>query len=147
MATIRYVFDACALIAFLNKEAGWDKVRSLLIEAVTTGKVEIYMNVVNLLEVYYDRLRLQDSPKLTEFRAWAFDGPMKIRYTFSRTELDEAARLKAIYRRISLADVLGIATAKSLGATFVTSDHSEIAALEATEALDILWIRPPVAKE
>jgi PIN domain nuclease of toxin-antitoxin system len=147
METVRYVLDACALIAFLNKEAGWDKVRSLLIEAVNTGKVEIYMNAVNLLEVYYDRLRLQDSKKLNKFRTWAFDGPIKIAYAFSRSELDEAARLKAVYKRISLADVLGLATAKRLGAAFVTSDHSEIAALEATEALDILWIRPPAAKE
>jgi hypothetical protein len=45
-------------------------------------------------------------------------------------ELDEAARLKAVYKRISLADVLdrhycGAVTAKRLSATFVTSGHSE----------------------
>jgi PIN domain nuclease of toxin-antitoxin system len=138
---MKYVLDACALLAFLNKEDGWDKVKDLLIEAIDTGEVEIYMSIVNLLEVYYDRLRLDDNEKLSEFLAWAFASPIKIIDTVSRSELDKAARLKAVYKRISLADAIGIATSKSLGAAFVTSDHHELDIVEQQESISLLWIR------
>ncbi|MDR3341759.1 MAG: hypothetical protein LBT14_03035 [Treponema sp.] len=71
---------SCALLAFLNKEGGWDKVKNLLIEAIDTDEVEIYMNIVNLREVYYDRLRLDDSGKLDEFLAWAFPNKNRGRF-------------------------------------------------------------------
>jgi PIN domain nuclease of toxin-antitoxin system len=141
MEVIKYVLDACALLAFLNKEDGWDKVKALLIETIDSGEVEIYMSIVNLLEVYYDRLRLDDNEKLGEFLTWAFASPIKIIDAVSRSELDTAARLKAVYKRISLADAIGIATAQSLAAVFVTSDHHELDIVEKKEALSFLWIR------
>jgi PIN domain nuclease of toxin-antitoxin system len=65
MEKMKYILDACALLAFLNKEDGWDKVTDLLTEAIDTGEVEIYMSIVNLLEIYYDRLHLEDSENST----------------------------------------------------------------------------------
>ena len=47
-----YVLDACAIIALLKMEAGFEIVRDL-IKAADAGKIEISMNIVNLLEVYY----------------------------------------------------------------------------------------------
>jgi PIN domain nuclease of toxin-antitoxin system len=64
---MKYVLDACALFAFLNKEGGWEKVRALLVEAAGAGNIQVFMNSANLIEVYYDRLRLDDALKLGRF--------------------------------------------------------------------------------
>jgi predicted nucleic acid-binding protein len=41
---------------------------------------------------------------------------------------------------MSLADSIGLATAKDLGAIFVTSDHSELEAVEQHEPISFLWL-------
>ncbi|MDR1147521.1 MAG: PIN domain-containing protein [Spirochaetaceae bacterium] len=138
---MNYVLDACALLAFLNKEDGWEKVRELLTEAVDAGETQVYMNSINLLEVYYDRLRLDDAFKLGEFLMCAFESPIQIIDTFPRPLLDEAARIKAFYRRVSLADAIGLATAFCIDSVFVTSDHHELDAVNEREAVRFLWIR------
>jgi PIN domain nuclease of toxin-antitoxin system len=138
---VKYVLDACALLAFLNKEEGWEKVRELLIEAADAGDTQVCMNSVNLLEVYYDRLRLDDAFKRDEFLMCAFESPIQIIDTFPRPLLDEAARIKAFYRRISLADAIGLATASCTGGVFVTADHHELDAVNMREAVRFLWIR------
>ena len=53
---VRYVLDACALIALLNKEDGAHNVVALY-EKLIDGKAEIIMNKVNLFEVYYGYLK------------------------------------------------------------------------------------------
>lgn len=47
-----FTLDACALIAFLNDEEGAGLVEKLLCEASAQG-VNLLMNKVNVLEVYY----------------------------------------------------------------------------------------------
>jgi PIN domain nuclease of toxin-antitoxin system len=49
---LNYVFDACALISLLKKEAAFDQVAALLARAVA-GEITISMSIVNLVEVYY----------------------------------------------------------------------------------------------
>jgi len=46
-----YFLDACALIAFLLKEEGFENVKRIMIEA-DDEKIILKMNQVNLLEVY-----------------------------------------------------------------------------------------------
>jgi predicted nucleic acid-binding protein len=52
---------------------------------------------------------------------------------------DEAACLKSNYK-LSLADAIGVATAKELSGQFVTSDHSELEAVEQYEQTPFLWL-------
>ncbi len=42
-----YIFDACALIAFMNDEEGSDEVERILGEALE-GNTEIFMNKINI---------------------------------------------------------------------------------------------------
>ncbi|GHV77405.1 hypothetical protein AGMMS49942_22260 [Spirochaetia bacterium] len=51
---MNYLFDACALIAYLNEETGegFEEVDDLLNRA-EAGEITIYMGIVNLVEVYY----------------------------------------------------------------------------------------------
>lgn len=53
----------------------------------------------------------------------------------------DAARLKSQFRRVSLADCFGVALARRLSASFVTSDRHELEALDAAGACDCLFIR------
>jgi len=50
-----YVFDACAMIAFLNDEDGADTVAGLINQA-EIGVDRIFMNSVQVLEVYYESI-------------------------------------------------------------------------------------------
>ena len=47
-----FVLDACALIALTNQEKGADIVANILNQA-HNGNARLYMNRVNLYEVYY----------------------------------------------------------------------------------------------
>jgi uncharacterized protein with PIN domain len=51
-----FVFDACALIAYLNDEPGADKVEDLL-EQARRDRVHLYVASVNVCEVFYDCFR------------------------------------------------------------------------------------------
>ena len=51
-----YIFDACALIAYLNNEPGSDAINEMLKKAID-GDAEIYMNIINLIEVHYANIR------------------------------------------------------------------------------------------
>jgi predicted nucleic acid-binding protein len=136
---LNYVFDACALIAFLNKEPEAVKVKSLL-ERTGTEDISIYMSVFNLVEVYYGFIRKYGSvERADEIMQQVDDLPIEIIETVSPAVYRETARLKGFYR-ISLADAIACATAKSLAATLVTKD-SEIKAVEQGENLSVLWIR------
>jgi predicted nucleic acid-binding protein len=58
----------------------------------------------------------------------------------------EAARLKGAHK-MALGDAIGLATARSLNAFFVTADHNELDAVEQKESHSFLWIRPPGPKK
>ncbi len=58
-------------------------------------------------------------------------------YSFWQT----AARIKAKYRRVSLADCLAIALADRLGCEIVTSDHHEFDALVEQSVCRVRFIR------
>ena len=51
-----FVLDACALIAFFDDEPGADKVEGI-IQKAKRKEYAVYMNKLNLLEIYYGVLR------------------------------------------------------------------------------------------
>ncbi len=53
----------------------------------------------------------------------------------------DVARLKSQFRRVSVADCFGVATARRLNAPFLTSDKGELTPLESAGIVEILWIR------
>jgi predicted nucleic acid-binding protein len=132
------VLDACALLAFLNDEEGADIVENLLNQALS-GETVISMSIVNLLEAYYGELR----DKGAETAQIVLDAvqyySIKIIEIISQTVFHEAARLKAAHK-MSLADAIGVATAKEISAQFVTSDHSELEIVEQQEPISFLWL-------
>jgi predicted nucleic acid-binding protein len=137
---MKYILDACALITLINREEGCEKVNELFVRAYY-GELELYISVVNMIEVFYEYIRSDGLEKASEILAPTSKTGLKIIDTIPQTVYQEAARLKAIYKRISIADVIGLAAAKDLGAAFVTSDHHEMDIIERTENIKFMWVR------
>ncbi|MDR3248744.1 MAG: type II toxin-antitoxin system VapC family toxin [Treponema sp.] len=134
-----FLFDACALIAFLNQEREGYVVVSALFDRADAGEVTIRMSIVNLVEVYYGYVRDEGMEEADRIMRNVVYLPMEIITTISDEVYRETARLKGTYRPLSLADAFLCGAAKSLGATIVTKDD-EIRKPEQPEALSVLWI-------
>ena len=133
-----YVLDACALIALTNKEKGAEIVTDILREA-NQGKSQLFMNRVNLYEVYYGFYRENGKDYALNVIKHVECSPILIA-EFDREIFLEAGRLKATYR-LSLADSIVIAQAIILKGSILTSDHHEFDAVEGNENLQFKWIR------
>jgi PIN domain nuclease of toxin-antitoxin system len=117
---MKYVLDACTLIAFLRGEAGSDVIEAILLDEENTCLV----HAVNLCEVYYDFLRGSDEKTAQE--AIKDIGNIGV---ITREDMDislwqEAGKVKA-RGKVSLADCFAIALANREQVEVVTSDHNE----------------------
>ncbi len=113
------MLDSFALLAFLNKERGFEKVRSLLRGAVN-AREPLLMNEINIGEVYYITARYRSVGLAEELLHRLETLPIEP-VANSFTEVLEAARLKARFS-ISYADAFAVATAVRMDAVLVTGD-------------------------
>jgi len=134
-----YIMDACALIAFLRNEQGAETVTSIL-KSTSEGTTEIFMNSVNLLEVFYDIYRSIGKTNAAERLAAIKKLPISIKSNLSDEVFNEAGRLKASYK-ISLADSIALAETSVWGGKLLTSDHHEFDIIEKQEDINFAWIR------
>jgi predicted nucleic acid-binding protein len=130
------VLDASALISFLRDEPGADAVQNLLSLTQTC-----YVHALNLCEVYYDFWRASSQ----ETAESAITDLMNLGIE-ERNDLDsqfwrEAGHVKAIYRRVSLADCCALALANRLGAKLVSADRHEFEPLLTAGICQIELIR------
>jgi predicted nucleic acid-binding protein len=135
-----YLLDACALLAMINGEPGADIVMRLFNEA-ERGDCTLSLSIVQLLEVYYDRIHVVGREAAKQRVEWIIAGPVSVIDSITVPVMYEAGRLKTSYH-CSLADAIGIATAIELSAQFVTSDHHDFEAVEKAEGLSVLWLPP-----
>jgi PIN domain nuclease of toxin-antitoxin system len=136
---MKYVLDACALLALLKNENGAEVVENLLVEAAGSG-CSVSMNKYTLLEVYYGFFR-EDGEAFAEKQIKAIrESPINIVEILSDEVFRMAGRLKAKYK-ISLADAVVLGQGVTDNATIVSSDHQELDAVEKGEQIPFLWIR------
>ena len=136
-----YILDACALIAFFDGEEGAIIVRNLL-DRASNNEITITMNAANLIEVYYDRIRVVGTEQADAVIREIYNTfPISIIETLNPTIVREAAHLKAL-GKMSFADTILVATARYSGATIVTCDHIELEPIERQGYIPFLWIRP-----
>jgi uncharacterized protein len=134
-----FIIDACAMIAFLGDEEGATHVERILSDA-RDGKSKLFMNSINLLEVFYGIYR-EDGPEMAEMILEKISKlPIKLIDTIKENVFREAGRLKATYK-ISLADSIVLAEALIKKALLVTADHHEFDILEKKERIRFSWIR------
>ena len=135
------VLDACALIAWLKKEPGADVVDGLLDKA-EDGEADLFISIVNLVEVYYGFKKDLGEDRAREIMQTVRETAVKVIDTTDGAVFEEVARLKSTLKDFSLADAFGLATASVYGGVFVTCDHHELAKFEGQVKMPFLWIRP-----
>ena len=129
------VLDSYGILAYLNEEKGFDKVRAALLEAQNSG-INILMNQINVGETYYILYRRNGQEKADYFLETIMQGlpidnvPNDFEYVI------EAARIKAEYP-LSYADCFSVYTAKRENAVIITGDP-EFKKVE--HIVDIEWL-------
>jgi len=130
------VLDACALIAFLNDEPGAEIVAAMLEDSIS-----VEMSAINLLEIAYDAVRSSGSTEAaTDILNAINQLPIIIHWHMNEDVFRHAAIYKSSHR-ISLADAIALAFAKSLNAPVATSDHHEFDLLDSKGLARFIWIR------
>ena len=136
---MKYVLDACSLIAYYNREDGAEKIKDILSDTLS-GNSDISMHRVNLFEVYYDLLRSNGEDRTKDIMDSFADSPIAVIDTIPDEVMKEAARFKLTYK-ISVADAFALATAKLEQAMLVTADHHEFDVIEKVGDVNFFWIR------
>ena len=130
---MNYVLDSFAVLAYLGNEEGADKVEEL-IDKAEKGEIKLFMNYVNLGEVYYIVTREFGTAKANE--AVAIIKRLPIEFVEVNESLAlTAGRIKAMHS-LSYADAFVVATAIDKKGIIVTGDKE----FEGVYP-DILWIR------
>jgi len=131
---MKKVLDSYALLVYLEKDPGFEKVESLLIEAAEKDQ-SLLMSAVNWAEVYYIVLREFGEAKAKEIEKAIMTLPIEV-IVADQDLCREAARIKA-HNPISFADCFAAALASKSQATLVTGDK-EFAKLQ--NLIPIFWI-------
>ena len=134
-----FVLDACGLIAFLGDEPGAKAIEILLRRALLKD-CEIYMHIINLLEVYYGIYREDGKDKGDEIYNKVTNLPITIIGRLTEEHIKEAGRLKATYK-ISLADSIILAYGRLNNAKITTSDHHEFDIIDKSKEVSFYWFR------
>ncbi len=132
-----YVFDANAVIALANDEAGAELVESYLADPANT----CFIHAINLCEAFYDALRRGPLDDAIEAINELYDLGVTPRQDMDESFWQEAGKFKAAHRRVSLADCFAIALTLRMSGTLVTSDHHELDPIAAAGVCPILFFR------
>ena len=133
-----FVLDACALLAVARNEKGADVVVEAYNQA-SKGEAKLFLNRINLLEVYYDFYRYKGCEYANHFVKTIKCSEVQI-CEFDENVFTQAGRLKATYK-ISLADSIALAQTIIVKGSLMTCDHHEFDAIEGKEPLQFHWIR------
>lgn len=130
------LLDSYALLAYLNKEAGFEMVRNILNMAQDSGHF-ILMNEINVGETYYILFRERGSEKSEYFLDTILKSLPIALVPNNFQNVIEAARIKAEYP-LSFADCFAVASAHREGARLITG-NPEFNKVE--HLIDIDWIK------
>jgi len=114
------LLDSFALLAFLNKETGFQWVRDRLSEAQKSEETML-MNDINVGEVYYILFRKRGREEADYFLETILAALPITAVSNTFDDVIEAAKIKAEYS-LSFADCFAVALAKKKDATVMTGD-------------------------
>ncbi|MBI2843412.1 MAG: type II toxin-antitoxin system VapC family toxin [Armatimonadetes bacterium] len=134
---MNFVYDSNVLIAYLEDEPGATAVEALLSDRSNVG----FVHVINLCEVFYHTRRKLGEEAAQEACTTIRQLGLNIREDLDEDFWQQAARIKAEYARVSLADCFCVSLANRTGAEMVTSDRHEIGALAKAGVCKVRFIR------
>ena len=114
-----FVLDAHALMAYFEKEPGYEKVQELLTEAASSGRL-LMLSAVNWGEVFYVTCREHGKPAADQIARVIEEFPIEV-VPVDISLAHRAAIYKATHK-MSYSDCLAAALAKMRRATLVTGD-------------------------
>jgi uncharacterized protein with PIN domain len=132
-----FVFDACALIAILGDEPGAEVVEDLLQETAN----RCLLHAVNACEVYYDLCRRGNTQDADTLETLFAEYGLELFEAMPSDLWRLAGKIKADWRRVSLADCFALALTIREGGTLVTSDHHELDPIAMAGVCPIRFIR------
>lgn len=132
-----FVFDACAVVAFLEDEPGAEIVEEL----VQNADHLCVIHVVNACEVYYDLYRRAGEERANKLEKTLGDHGFVLDDALSSALWRTAGKIKAEWRRVSLADCIALALTIREEGTLVTSDHHELDPIAEARICAIQFIR------
>jgi uncharacterized protein with PIN domain len=131
------VFDACALIALLEDEPGAEVVEVLLQEPAH----HCLIHAVSACEVYYDLYRRGNTEDAESLETLLSEHGLRLVEMLPANLWRIAGKLKAEWRRVSLADCFALALAIHEQGSLVSSDHHELDSLAMAGVCPIRFIR------
>lgn len=132
-----FILDACALIALLENEPGAEVVEDLLQDPAN----RCVIHAINACEIYYDLYRRGDTEDADDLETLFREYGLEL---FEAMPLDlwrTAGKLKAEWRKVSLADCFALALTIQEKGVFVTSDHHELDAVANAGVCPVRFIR------
>jgi len=135
-----YVLDSFALLAYLQGEAGMERVQSVL-EDGGKDRCHIYVCIINLGEVVYIIERAMGLAKAHEALAAIQQLPIEIFPAENETVLD-AAHIKA-HHTLSYADAFAVVAAQAVNGIVLTGDK-EFESVE--QVISVEWLPQSKAK-
>jgi uncharacterized protein with PIN domain len=132
-----FVLDACALIAILEDEPGAAVVEELLQEPAN----RCLIHAISACEVYYDLCRRGNTEDADTLEALFAEYGLELLETLPSNLWRIAGKLKAEWRRVSLADCFVLALAIREEGILVTSDHHELDPIAKAGVCPIRFIR------
>jgi predicted nucleic acid-binding protein len=121
-------------------EEGAERIAELY-EKANYGEVELIMNKVNLLEVYYGYLKADGEAFAERQLTLIENSSINVVDVISNEIMRQAGKVKDTHRRISLADAFAVAQTIVSDGVLVTSDHRELDIVDSEGTAKILWIR------
>jgi uncharacterized protein with PIN domain len=132
-----FVLDACAFIAFLEDEPGAEAVEELLQEP----KNRCLILAIGACEIYYDLCRRGNTEDAESLESIFAEYDIELLEGLPSDLWKVAGKLKAEWRRVSLADCFALALAIRENGTLVTSDHHELDPIAKAEVCPIRFFR------
>ena len=129
------LLDSFALLAYLNKEPAFEKVKYALAQAQESGN-SVLMNEINVGETYYILFRKRGVEKADYFLDTVLAGLPIVTVPNNFEHVIETARIKAEYP-LSFSDCFAVATARRESAIVLTGDP-EFKAVE--HLVEIEWL-------
>lgn len=131
------VLDSGAMIAYLDAEAGGALVKQLVEE----NDSSLCAHAINMCEVFYHFSRLHDVLIARRMIAALQADGIKTRTDLDAAMCEDAAQIKAEWKRVSLADCFGVALSRRLDADFLTTDRSELTKLSDAAVARVTFVR------
>jgi ribonuclease VapC len=116
----RKLLDSFALLAYLNKESGFDQVRDALANAQESGD-DLLMNEINVGETYYILFKKRGPEEAEFFLNTILVGLPIVMISNDFQRVMDAARIKAEYP-LSFGDCFAVATAQRENVIILTGD-------------------------